>query len=139
LEINPTAHDTYVNRGAVYSDDKQYDLALADYKKALEFYTKDAKVYNNLGIIYKKKRLFDLALAEYNRALELEPDFSDGYNNRGAVYKELGKNDLALADFEKTLVLDPKNELARQRKFYMLAILNGQISQPQSYDNLDRP
>ena len=53
----------------------QYEQALADYAKAIEFSPRDAAAYNNRGEVYRKKRQDDQALADYAKAIELKPQF----------------------------------------------------------------
>src|SRR5271170_3306736 len=46
----------YSNRGAVYSDEKDYDRAIADYDQAITLDPQNAAPYNNRGNAYRNKR-----------------------------------------------------------------------------------
>ena len=72
--------------GGAYSDKGKFDLAIADYKKALEINPKSAEAYNNRGNAYFSKGKFDQAIADFNKALEINPRYAEAYYNRGNVY-----------------------------------------------------
>ena len=97
----------YVNRGYAYNEKNEYDLALADYNKAIELKPNYENVYNNRGSAYKGKGEYDKALADYNKAIELNPNYAEAYNNRGNVYSDKGEYDKALADYNKAIELNP--------------------------------
>jgi Flp pilus assembly protein TadD len=51
-----------------------YDLALAELKKAAELINNDAVIYEHLGDVYKALGDMDAARESYERALELDPE-----------------------------------------------------------------
>jgi tetratricopeptide (TPR) repeat protein len=85
----------------------KYDLAIADYDRAIELRHDYAGAYNNRGIAYADKGEYDLAIADYDKAIELKPDCAEAYNNRGSAYDQKGEYDLAIADYGKAIELRP--------------------------------
>lgn len=72
--IRETA-DMHYNLGVFYAGERNYDRALAEFKKAVDINPNDSKAYYNLGYIYAE-HLQDRKKAEYNfrRFLGLDSD-----------------------------------------------------------------
>ncbi|PTX63077.1 tetratricopeptide repeat protein [Kordia periserrulae] len=98
--------NSYFQRGNVYQDLKNYELALKDYTKAIELDKNYSHAYYNRGIVYRKLKKYELALRDCTKAIEFDKNDSGAYNNRGNVYHELKNYDLALEDFTKAIELD---------------------------------
>ena len=97
------------NRGLVYRDEGNYDLAIESFTKAIELNPDFAKAYANRAATYQCKGLFDRAIADHTKALELKPDHPEAYVNRGAAYGEQGDYDRAIADHTKAIELNPNH------------------------------
>jgi tetratricopeptide (TPR) repeat protein len=105
---------------------KRYELAVADYQKALEMRstsetaqkdpennTKLAAYYNNLADVYAKSGKVEDAVATYDKAAQLDPKGAATYLfNEGAVFTNTGKVDEAIAAFDKVIAADPKRAVA---------------------------
>jgi tetratricopeptide (TPR) repeat protein len=61
----------YNNRGIAYVWVKNYDLALADFNKAIELNPKDGKAYNNRAIVYSYQGETAKALQDLHKAQSL--------------------------------------------------------------------
>jgi tetratricopeptide (TPR) repeat protein/S1-C subfamily serine protease len=111
IELAPRAA-WYYNRGNLYSDQQKYELALADYSKAIELNRNYANAYYNRGVLYKDQQKYELALADFSKAIEINRNFAEAYINRGNLYKDQQKYELALADFTKAIDINPNYALA---------------------------
>lgn len=100
--------NAYINRGDDYFKKEQYDLAIADYTKAIEIDPKDASAYTNRGNNYIKNGEYDLAIADYTKAIEIGPKNAIAYRNWGIAYGQKGEHIRALAEFIKANEIDPK-------------------------------
>lgn len=88
------------SRGTARSLLKEYEAAIDDFTKAIQFNPKAKKSYLNRGIARKKLTDYDGALADFNAALKLDPRFTDALYNRGLLHELLNQRDKACADFK---------------------------------------
>ena len=96
----------YYQRGGHFTSTGRPDLALPDYKQAVQVDPNFADGYNNLGMTYFKMKDFKLALASCTKAVELDRSNFMAYVNRAVIYKGLKEYDRALADLDKALSLN---------------------------------
>lgn len=107
IEKSPNKARAYNNRGLAHFQNKDYNLALADFLKALELNPKYHHTYKNLGILYFKVRQHEKAIELYNRFIELFPFDSEIYLNRGHCHLELGNYSQAIKDYTKYISTTP--------------------------------
>ena len=106
IKLSPRAM-FYNNRGVVYNHQKRWELALADFNKAITINPDLANAYLNRGNVYNNQEKWELVLANYNKAIAINPDFADAYVNRGLFYYNQKKWELALADWNKVIAINP--------------------------------
>jgi tetratricopeptide (TPR) repeat protein len=115
--------EAFTNRGDMYANQGQYDLAIAEYNRAVELNPGYAEAFNNRGGMYANKRQYDLAFADFNRALELNPSYAEAFNNRGFAYASQGQYEQAIADVNRALELNPSYGMAyNNRGAYLLML-----------------
>jgi tetratricopeptide (TPR) repeat protein len=102
-----TIPEAYFSRGNAYKSENKYELAYADFNKAIELDPNYAQAYYNRGTAFMEENKHDQALADFNKAIKLDPNFPLAYNNRGNVFLNENKYELALADFNKAIELNP--------------------------------
>jgi tetratricopeptide (TPR) repeat protein len=105
-----------VEQGADQMEKKQFDQAIASFKKALQAEPKSAVTYNLLGMAYRLKynqvRSQDLKnqeIAAFKKAIEIDPNYWVALINLGATYYYLGEKAKAAPLFEKALSLNPNH------------------------------
>lgn len=111
-ESQEILYSVYVTRGYAYSGKRQYDLAIADFTRAIQLNSDLASTYVDRGMSYTLNGQYDLAIADYNRAIQLKPDNAFAYSNRGLAYTLKGQDDLAIADFNRAIQLKPDDAFA---------------------------
>lgn len=75
--------------GFAYAAQEQYDLAIRQYKEALERQPEYPTALNNLGFAYEKKQLTAQALEAYEAALKLDPKNSTAKRRSDSLRKRL--------------------------------------------------
>jgi Flp pilus assembly protein TadD len=95
-------------RGIVYERSKQWPLAEADFKKALELYPEQPLVLNYLGYSWVDQNMnLEEGLRLLRRAVQLRPD--DGYiiDSLGWAHYRMGRFEEALRELERAIELKP--------------------------------
>ena len=75
--------------GFAYAAQDQYDLAIRQYKEALEGLPEYPTALNNLGFVYEKKQLTAQALEAYEQALALDPKNATAKRRAESLRKRL--------------------------------------------------
>lgn len=75
--------------GFAYAAQEQFDLAIREYKDALQLWPEYPTALNNLGFAYEKKQLTTQALEAYEAVLKLEPKNSTAKRRSESLRKRL--------------------------------------------------
>lgn len=110
IELAPNFAGYYSNRGNLFSDQKNYTDALADYNKAISLNPQNENFYFNRGSVYLDLEKYKEALSDYKLAQKYGCKTEGFYQNLGNVYKSLKKNDEALNSYKKVLEINPDNK-----------------------------
>jgi len=131
VELSPNSYGVYVERGKLYQNNKEYELAFNDFNNALALNPADPEqIYFNRAMAYKqleesrvqtqselKQRITELTL-------QLDRDAQDvgSLFERASIYEQLGKNVDALADYEAIQEVAPtfRTVLNKLGWFYFL-------------------
>lgn len=106
IESDPQFALAYNDRGYAYLHKHEYDLAIADFSKALKL-KKHPHAYHNRGIAYRHKGENEDAISDQSKAIELKPMKSEPYYERGVAYLQNQQNDKAIDDFDQAITLKP--------------------------------
>lgn len=101
----------YNNRGVAYLRSQRFELALADFDKALSLRTdyENAQLGRCAALAGAKK--YEAAVTECGKTIKQHPDQLALYLVRGAALSEIGKSQSALSDFERVIAASPDNTL----------------------------
>ena len=86
---------------------ERHSAALAEWEKALELDSEDAKANYNLGLDLVRDGRLDEAIPHFQKAVEGDPRFAEAYNNLGITYAQKGRINEAITDFQKAVELEP--------------------------------
>ena len=108
LAIYPQFADAYFNRGISYQNLQQYEAAIADYDKAIEYNPQiSTDVYIHRGRSYEELGRSTDAIADFSKALEAHPPDQRAYFYRGYSYCRIYLFDLAVKDFDSAIKINP--------------------------------
>ncbi|MDH7512947.1 MAG: tetratricopeptide repeat protein, partial [Clostridiales bacterium] len=107
IKIDAKFPTPYNNLGTLYhsifretKDRKVYELALANFKKAIELDPYNSKCYNGLGLLHLEAAAYQEAIAALEEALRIDPDFPDALYNVGIAHMKIGGYSTALKFFQ---------------------------------------
>jgi Tfp pilus assembly protein PilF len=106
VEAKPNAVSR-TSLGYVYQKKQQYDLALEQYRIALEMDSNSINAMNNLAVIYFETGREDEAIKLVKQALKKKPESIDSYLNLGTFMKQLGRRTEAIENFKQGAKLAP--------------------------------
>ncbi len=120
LQPDPTDAAGYVIRGYVHVTKSEYDLAIADYDRAIDLRPASAMIYELRGDAYHRlpsdayqgKNPLDLAIADYTQAITYQQNDAVLWRDRGSAHYIKRENELAIRDYDKAIELDPMDFLA---------------------------
>jgi tetratricopeptide (TPR) repeat protein len=107
LAITPTNGFFYNLLGGLHTilylggDEKEAELAIKDYRKALELMPIFTEAYLNLAIIYKKQGKTDEMIDCYKKILEINPGHTFASLSLGDIYLSLKRPEEALKEYER--------------------------------------
>jgi tetratricopeptide (TPR) repeat protein len=103
--------DNLLSRGTFLRDTcRQYELAMADYDRAIEMAPWWVDPYRERAELYRLQGELEASLAELEKAIEIQPAWPDLYHDRGRVYLEQDRLDEALLEFEHLRDLDIRSD-----------------------------
>jgi tetratricopeptide (TPR) repeat protein len=94
-------------RGQLRADHNQRELAIVDFRAALDFDPTCWRALHNRSVSLAQGGQFAEAFDDVCKVIALNPSFAKGYANRGTLYVQAGDNDKAMADYDSALKLDP--------------------------------
>ena len=107
LERNLQLPTVYHNRGIIYAQKGEPDLAITDFTKAIELNPNAPEFYCVRGLTYIIKGEYDEAIKDCNMAIKLNPNEAESYRNRAEAYLEKGEYDEAIKDYNMAIKLNP--------------------------------
>jgi Flp pilus assembly protein TadD len=110
LGETPAAGDwgLFFARGVAQERQKRWDMAVADFSKALELYPDQPQVLNYLGYSYLERNTnLDEALSMIERAVAAEPDSGYIVDSLAWALFRLGRYTDAVAPMERASLLEP--------------------------------
>jgi len=111
-EQQKTAEEHF-SYGKVYYYQKEYDLAIAEFKLSLDADPDNPNIIINIGKCHFSKEEYDNARQWFEKAAEAAPNFADAHFYLGQTYLELEKRDKAINEFKEALNINSRYKAAR--------------------------
>lgn len=89
----------HTDLGAVYYQQKQYEIALEEFTEASKIDPSFALAYNGLGLVHSALGQNDVADADFRKSIQLEPNNSESHNNYGGFLCARGRYDESIKEF----------------------------------------
>ena len=98
----------HISVGNAYSEEGNYEKAIASFNKALNLDQNSIFAWYNNGTALAKLGDYDEALECFNKVIKLNPNLANAWNNKGIILDHLKIYDEALECFNKAIELDLK-------------------------------
>lgn len=119
LKLNDSVYEAYYIKGTCLCEQRKYDEAIFNYKKALEI-KESYELYYNLGYTFWLKQDRESSVVYYKKSLKLNDSNSSAHLNLSISYFELQELHKALDHIDKALSLEPLMFQALARKGELL-------------------
>ena len=107
-QVNQTiSAETYFLNGNACYDLGLYDLAIANYDKAIQLEPNNTHAYNNRGLAKAALGEYFAAISDFDKAIQLKPTSAGTYYSRGNAKLNLGQAFAAISDYDKAIQLKP--------------------------------
>ncbi len=93
-------------RGECYYNLNDYENALEDYSKAIEYNNQNAEVYSDRGLMLLNNEEIELAKQDYEKALEISPNDLDYLYVHAFLLQRMNDMENSLKEFNKILEID---------------------------------
>ncbi|MFV1984611.1 MAG: tetratricopeptide repeat protein [Thiohalomonadales bacterium] len=103
----------YFQLGRIAYGEKNYDLALQHYNKAIELKQSDyPKALLNKGLVFEAKKDHEAAIVVYKHVLEMDKNYGQAWNNLGLAYYRKKNYVQAQQALNQAVTLNPNYALA---------------------------
>ncbi len=115
----PQDAEAHANLGAVLQKKKDYQGALAEYRKAESINPSNTTTRLNMGTLYQEQKDYETAIEAYDTITNFNPNFMLAYLYKAQCYKAMGKKDAAIENYKLALNLDPSNQDIKNELYNM--------------------
>lgn len=116
MASEPTTADEFVDRGNRSLDQRKYDLAIADFDRALALDPANAMAYADRGIARVWKSDVKAATTDFDKALSLDPRNWVAVQGQGLLAEFRGDYADAVTAFSRTIDLHPAGTFALRHR-----------------------
>jgi serine/threonine protein kinase/Flp pilus assembly protein TadD len=104
---NPDLPEVLIISGLIKADSGFYELATADYQRAIELRPNNGDVYRRLSGIYSRAGEPNEALTAIQKAVQVQPDYFKNHQQLGSLYLRRGSYRDAVLEYKKMVDLAP--------------------------------
>ncbi len=134
VELYADQSIAYQARGIVYTEQKQYEEAIADFDRAIALDPLNDLAFLGRGRVKYDMGDFEGAIADFSETIRIDPEYPIAYNNRGAARRDVGDFTGALADLNQAIILNPDLVIAYHNRAISYATLGDIPNALKDYD-----
>lgn len=110
---NPSDAQSYINLGAIYQKQGNFESAKAQYLKAAAMDSTDDTALYNLASLYIEQKNYQGAISVYDKLLAKKPNDTKLLGYKAEAYKEIKNYDSALKQYEAIVAINPNDKNAK--------------------------
>jgi tetratricopeptide (TPR) repeat protein len=108
LAVRPESAYAHYGLGVVFYGQRQFDLALEHYRRAVELNASFSSAHSNLALTLQELGRLDEAQAEFEKAIGLDPESVAAHSNLGGLLHQRGKYEAAIGHCRRAIEIDPE-------------------------------
>jgi tetratricopeptide (TPR) repeat protein len=101
--------EVHLISGLLKAEASFYELAEADYKRAIELQPNNGDAHRRLGMAYEMNGQLNDSLAELQKAAQVQPDNVRNHRELGTFFTNRGRYEEALTEFQEMAALAPNS------------------------------
>jgi Tfp pilus assembly protein PilF len=113
IALDPHNAEALYNRGLLYQEEKQHQLAIDDFTAANGLTPQRADPLLARAISYLALDMTKEAAADLDEAIQADPQNAQIWTTRGLAYERLGDKTKAAGSYARAINLRPRDEAAR--------------------------
>ncbi len=106
VELYPNCEKARSQLGHFYFEQREYELAIGEFSKAIEINDKFAPPYNMLGYSYRYLGDYEKAEQAFQKYIELIPNDPNPYDSYAELKMKMGDYGLSIESYYKALEID---------------------------------
>lgn len=119
----PLVSQYLFKKGWQYRDSEKWEMAIQEYKKAINWHNWDVEMHYRMAYAYTMARQNDEAIKKYNDVIKLAPLYGSVHRNMGIIYMKMDRYTQAVRSFLLSLRINEGDlitqvNLSRIRKRY---------------------
>jgi tetratricopeptide (TPR) repeat protein len=108
VKKDPANPENHFRLAQLYHLFRVYDLALEEYKWAMDLDPDNPTYYECLGRLWRDSGAFESGIDSVQKALQLDKDSVEGWNTLGTIYDRLGDHGQAQQAYSRALSINPR-------------------------------
>jgi len=96
-----------INRAKLEIENKEYDKAMENCRRALELDEIFVEAYYHIGLAYNSKKKYDSAIENFEKAVNYDPKHVNSWNSMGLAYEAKEDYDKAVKNLNKAIEIAP--------------------------------
>lgn len=111
-------YDYILNRGSAKASKQDFDEAIKDYERVLNFNPEHIAALNNISRVYQQNGMFEKSIECLEKIISIDDSIIWSYVNLGFIYSKLENFDVAIEYFDKAAIIDPNEALIYSNRGY---------------------
>jgi tetratricopeptide (TPR) repeat protein len=99
----------FAYHGECYRQNNEWEKALNDFGKALNYFSEDSWIFGIRGLTYRQMKRYEEALVDLDRAIALDERYGWAIAQHGTIYYLMKRYEEALADLDRAIALGEKS------------------------------
>ena len=107
VKVYPDDERAHNQLGTIYFGRQDYEMAIAEYQKAVKINPEFSPPYNQMGYAYRFLEKYDEAEKAFKKYIQLIPDDPNPYDSYAELLLKMGRHEESIENYQKALAINP--------------------------------